>query len=300
MADDDFKNGNENDFPENLESQEVSEDQEMIEDQEERQEREALKFNALVERFRQKVALIPEDCHDAIMAWHIARRIQENRIRVNNQLGQVFKIGEKVFWDSKEIPDKIKMLMLEAENEVVIDDKGQKVKIKFIEALVRRENAAVRACKKAFEQTRWYTEVAIPAAEGVGMGPLLAGSLLWTIGDAKRFPSFGRIVRYAGLDVTSDGKSPKRRKGNTITWNPELRTTLFKLTDGWNKMPESTWRARWDGWKMRLAEERPEILAEVSKKGKSCGKGHIHNMARRKVQREFLRNLYNLWIEFDG
>jgi len=258
-------------------------------------------FETLVERFRQKVALIPKDCHEAIMFWHLARRTQESRIRVNNQLSQVIKVGQKAFWGGAEIPDKIKRLMLDAENEVIIDSvTGNKQKVKFIEALQRRENVFVRACEKAFKQTRWYTEVAVPAAEGVGLGPMLAGSLLWTIGNAKRFPSFGRLVRYAGLDVTPEGKAPKRKKGNRVTWNPELRTALYKLTEGWNKMPECVWRARWDAWKAVLAEQRPEILEEKTKDGKPCGKGHIHNMARRKVQREFLRNLYMLWVELDG
>lgn len=287
MADDDFKNG------------EGSDDLQTSNPETEESFK-APSFEVLVERFRQKVALIPQDCHEAIMLWHLARRTQESRIRVSNQLGQVVKVGQKVFWGGAELPDRIKRLMLDAENEVMIDAAGKKEKIKFIEALQRREDAFVRACEKAFKQSRWYTEVALPAAEGVGLGPMLAGSLLWTIGDAKRFPSFGRIVRYAGLDVTPEGQAPKRRKGGRVTWNPELRTTLFKLTEGWNKMPESTWRAMWDGWKAVLAEQRPEILEEKTKDGKSCGKGHIHNMTRRKVQREFLRNLYTLWVEFDG
>src|SRR5690606_15281729 len=129
--------------------------------------------------------------------------------------------------------------------------------------------------------------------EGVGLGPMLAGEFLWTIGSAKRFATFGKIVKYAGLDVRS-GKAPKRQKGQRVTWNPQLRTALYKITEVWNRMPDCVWRARWDGWKVRYAENRPEILEE---KG---GKGHIHNMARRKIQREFLRNLWTLWCEFEG
>jgi len=56
----------------------------------------------------------------------------------------------------------------------------------------------------------------------------------------------------------------------------------------------------WDNYKMAYRLTRPEILAEVSKNKKPCGEGHIHNMARRKVQREFLRNLYYLWLEYEG
>lgn len=247
---------------------------------------EAPKFEVLVERFRAKVGMIPEDCRQAILYWHMAKRVQESRMTMNSRVGQIIKIGQKVFW-SNNVPDEIKSVMDE--------DPKQIKQIKLL------EDKYVRLCEKNFKQSRWYNEVALPAAEGIGLGPLLAGSLLWTIGDAKRFESFGKIIRYAGLDVTQDGKSPKRRKGQRVSWSPELRTTIFKLTEGWNKMPESVWRARWDAFKAIYRERFPdkEIYIEGCKKKTRYNDGHIHNMARRKVQREFLRNLYHLWIEFE-
>ncbi|TEB13381.1 transposase [Pelotomaculum propionicicum] len=269
------------------------------EEQIEEQDYKAPKFEELVARFREKVKSIPEDCQGAIMFWLAAKKVQEARIRVENQLRQTLKVGIKVFWGDSDIPDSIKEIMLEAKMITEIEVKGKKEKVNRLEALRKQEDGLIRACEREFKKSRWYNEVAVPAAEGVGLGPALAGSLLWTIGDAKRFSSFGRLVRYAGLDVTTDGKAPKRSKGNRITWNPELRTALFKLTEGWNKMPESTWRAEWDGHKQVLVEKRPEILEEVNKEGKPCGKGHIHNMARRLIQRKFLRNLYHLWVEFE-
>ena len=243
------------------------------------EEYQAPKFEELLERFQAKVASIPTDCHEAIMYWHMAKKVQAARIAAENRLGQVVKIGKKVFYADGDLPEHVKAVMV----------KGDK---KYFEELRKMEGLFTRNCEKAFKTTRWYNEVALPAAENIGLGPLLAGEFLWTIGNAGRFETFGKIVRYAGLDVTHAGKAPKRAKGQRITWNPKLRTALFKLTEGWLKMPECIWRARWDGWKVWYAENRPEILKE---KG---GKGHIHNMARRKVQREFLRNLWTLWIEF--
>lgn len=240
------------------------------------------KFEQLVERFKTKVNMIPEDCRQAILYWHMAKRVQENRIAMMNRLSQIIKMGQRVFWTDN-IPDEIRVIMAEDP--------------KQIKKIVQLEDKFTRLCEKKFLQSRWYNEVALPAAENVGLGPMLAGSFLWTIGDAKRFPSFGRIVRYAGLDVTREGKAPKRRKGQKVTWNPELRTALYKLTEVWNRMPNCVWRARWDAIKAAYVETRPELLEAKTKDGRPCGKGLIHNMARRKVQREFLRNLYHLWLE---
>jgi hypothetical protein len=245
-------------------------------------EERSLKFEELVKRFRAKVNMIPEDTRRAIIYWHMAKRIQKSRMAMMNRVGQLYKIGKKVFWTDN-VPEEFQVMMREDP--------------KQIKTVANIEDTYARRCAKEFESSRWYNEVALPAAENVGLGPMMAGGLLWTIGDAKRFPTFGRIVRYAGLDVTPQGKAPKRAKGQKVTWNPELRTTLYNLTEVWNRMPECIWRARWDAYKAVYMETRPEILEEKSKKGTPCGQGHIHNMARRKVQREFLRNLYTLWCE---
>lgn len=243
-------------------------------------------FEILAERFRAKMVLIPAECHEAIMYWKMAREVQKARIAAENKLRQVIAAGQKVFFAGDGIPDGIKAVMAKGGD------------LKHFEELRKKEDSLIRACETAFKKTRWYNEVALAAAEGIGLGPALAGDLLWIIGGASRFPTFGRLVRYAGLDVR-DGKSPKRAKNERITWNPALRTTLYKLTEVWNKMPECIWRARWDGWKAWYAENRPNVLEEKSSKGVPCGQGHIHNMARRKVQREFLRNLWTLWMEYE-
>ncbi len=246
---------------------------------EEEQKRKGTPYEVLLERFKAKVAMIPPECHEAIMLWHIARRVQEARIATENQLGQVLKLGKKVFWADEELPDAIKAVMVSGAGK---SGKG----VAHLDNLHKQEMAAIRACEKSFKQTRWYSEVAIAAAEGQGLGPMIAGGLLWTIGNTTRFPSFGRIVKYARLDV-QNGKAPKRRKGEEATGNGYLQRTLYVLSEVWNKMPESTWRAQWDAHKAVYAEKDPELT-----------KGHIHNMARRKVQREFLRNLYNLWNQY--
>lgn len=258
-------------------------DEQEIQNEEQSQ---APSFEALVERFRAKMSLVPKECHEAIMLWKMAREVQQARLAAENKLRQVIAVGQKVFFTGDDVPDGIKLVM----------SKGRDSK--HFDELRKKEESLMRSCETAFKKTRWYNEVALAAAEGIGLGPALAGDLLWTIGGASRFATFGKIVRYAGLDVRG-GKSPKRAKGERITWSPVLRTALYKLTEVWNKMPDSIWRARWDGWKAWYAENRPEVLEEKSSKGVLCGQGHIHNMARRKIQREFLRNLWTLWMEYE-
>ncbi len=256
---------------------------------------EAPKYEVLVERFRQKVASIPEECHEAIMLWKLTREVQKHRIAAENSVRQTVDIGNKVFWAGEDMPDLLRTYMQKAH----ASQKEGSAKY-FFHDLHYREGQLTRLCEKAFKQTTWFHEVVYAAAEGVGMGPMMAGSFLWTIGDAKRFETFGKIVKYAGLHVTPEGKAPKRKKGGKVDWSPDLRTALFKVTEVWNRMPNCTWRAMWDAHKVLYREKFPEKEKyKVNGEEKTrYNDGHIHNMARRKVQREFLRNLYHLWLDY--
>lgn len=279
----------------------IEEEELLTEEEEERESPERRSFRYLKEAFERRVSLIPAECHEAIFWWYRASRIQKHRIAMENILRQLTDVAGKVFW-SGNIPEPIRAALaseipfLDAAEETI----RKKGKVR-IPSLRRLEETAVKNCEQAFEGTHWYREVAVPAAEGEGMGPMVAGALLWIIGSPRRFGSFGKLIRYAGLDVV-DGKAPRRRKGEKGHDNPKLRKTLYMLSQAWRlpkACPEGIWRARWDAWKAWYAENRPHILNEVSKKGVPCGRGHIHNMARRKVQRQFLKNLWVLWREYE-
>jgi hypothetical protein len=269
-------------FPEELE----------VEEQTGRKKKKGKSFEELVAAFRAKVNMIPEECRPAIPWWFLHRQVQRRRIAIDNQIRQ-FEAGNRVFW-SEGLPEEIARGKLASglcvadiiHNEFLLS----RAKVDILKELERTLAAEV---EKRIGPTVWFKTVAVPAAEGVGIGPLLACDFLWAIASAKRFTSFGKLVKYAGLDV-QNGKAPKRQRGKRITWNPFLRTVLFKLTEVWNRMPECVWRTRWDAWKEWYQEHRPQIV------GTKGWKGHIHNMARRKIQREFLRNLYHLWLEYEG
>lgn len=231
-------------------------------------------YKELVKRFVEKVRGIPEECRPAVIVWYMARAVQRSRIALSNRMQQV-EDGKKVFW--AEVPDEFKALM-------VVDPEYKK-------QLEELEEEYVRRAEKLFRSTAWYNEVPVPAAEGVGMGPMIAGDLLWAIGTVSRFPTFGKLVAYAGLSVGPDGRAPRRKKGRKSRWNSKLRTALFKLSEVWwtnPKIADNPWKARWEAWEAWYAENRPGLT-----------QAHVHNMARRRVQREFLRNLYTLWREYE-
>jgi len=272
-----------------------------------------LKFDDLHGQFIAKMKMIPEECLEAVGYWYAYEKIQKSRIALTNQYLQVAGGGKRVFWASEVLPSDVrdgmaryytlaigaKKAMYEIVKTVI---QGEDVEFGILELnkpLNSVEDSLARKIDKSIRETTWFNEVLQPTAK-VGIGGILAVPLLVAIADAKRFNSFGRLVSYAGLDVTKAGRAPKREKGKPFKKSHLLRKTLYLITESWNKMPDCKWRIMWDTWKLWYEENRPELLQEVSKEGKHCGKGHIHNMARRKVQREFLRELYTRWYEWGG
>jgi len=234
-------------------------------------------FDVLLQRFREKMNSIPREYH-AAMGWlYVYRHVQEQRKRLGNRAIQMFGEGKRVFWATvlpPEVAAPIAATLVEA-----------------VGNLEKAEQIAARNIHKLLKDSSWYTQVAVPAAKGFGMsenaGTLSAAKIMWAYGSASRFATFGKIVRYSRL-APEDGKGPKRERGARIRYNPQAWQALFDLSETWNRMPDCYWRLRWDGWKAYYAEKYPEYP-----------KGRIHNMARRKVLREFLKDLYELWLVWE-
>jgi transposase len=65
-----------------------------------------------------------------------------------------------------------------------------------------------------------------------GVGPLVAATILAELGDARRFSSSSKAVRYAGLDVTVHESDGKRARGHISRMGPEvLRWALFEAAE---------------------------------------------------------------------
>jgi hypothetical protein len=239
------------------------------------EEEKAPDYKELLERFERKVHSIPEDSVMAVMYWRRLKAIQGARQNFDHQMRQINQKDSKVFWAS--LPQEIQAAILPLEN-----DEMRKI-------YDREEAKHECRIKKELKGSVWYNTVALPAAEHYGLGPLVACQILWCIGDVRRFASFGKLVKYAGLDVRPNGEAPRRKKGAKTGYCAQLHTALYLLAEQWNRNKDCTWRARIDAWKFFYSEKHPEWK-----------KSRVQLAAFRKVEREFLRNLYILWNQMEG
>jgi hypothetical protein len=124
-----------------------------------------------------------------------------------------------------------------------------------------------------------------------GVGPILAGSLIATIGDVKRFDNISKLWAYSGLSV-KDGKAVRLKAGQQANWNSFLKMTCWKLGESFVKT---------HGFYNKLYKEFKEEYSkrEDLKQGKGY-KGHIHAMAKRKAVKIFLSHLWLKWRQLEG
>lgn len=247
------------------------------EDEDLEEDESPLDFEALLARFLAKIEGIPPECREAMGHLYVYRNLQDQRKRLANRANQMSE-GKRVFWCR------------------VIGGTGladMKAALSgAAEKLQQSEAAAALSLHQAMRKTSWYRHVAISACQGIGMskdaGTLSAAKLLWAFGNASRFATFGRIVRYARL-APENGKAPGRAKGQRIHYNPAAWQALFDLSETWNRMPDCHWRLMWDAYKIKAAEMHPD-----------WPKWKVHAWGRRKMLREFLRDLYEVWLAWEA
>lgn len=142
-----------------------------------------------------------------------------------------------------------------------------------------------------------------------GIGPAMAGVIISEI-DIHKARHASSIWKYAGLDVAQDGKGRSKRsehlidfaykdkEGNdavrkSITFNPFLKTKLMGV------LASSFLRAGKDNKYSQIyynVKNRYENHAVY----KDSTKLHRHNMALRKMIKQFLIDLYTVWRELEG
>lgn len=104
-----------------------------------------------------------------------------------------------------------------------------------------------------------------------------------------RFPMVSSLWKYAGLHVVN-GKAPKRKKGEKVTWNPRLRSVCYNIGKSFVMVGKGgPYRAHYDEMKAEEFEKHPEIT-----------KGHADARARRKAVKLFLSHLFAKWYELEG
>lgn len=177
----------------------------------------------------------------------------------------------------------------------------------LFEAFVKIEAKCKKQLEKAVLSSRvWQILEPIP-----GVGPSIAGALIASIGDIRRFSTDDKLMAFGGLHtLRSDGKKwqkgetpggaimARRRRGQLSNWNPSLRQSLFLLADQFNRRPDSFWGQKLLANKKTYREIHPEMIIEDGKK--RYNDGHIHKMALWKTLRQFLRWLHRKWWKLEN
>lgn len=121
---------------------------------------------------------------------------------------------------------------------------------------------------------------------GVGLGQIVGEA-----GDLGRFDKKGQLWKRMGLAVIN-GERQRKVKDKEMAalhgYSPRRRSVMFSLGDSMIRA-QGTYVPVYYREKERQLAIHPELL---DKKG---GKGHIHNRARRYMEKMMLRDLWQVW-----
>jgi len=90
-------------------------------------------------------------------------------------------------------------------------------------------------------------------------------------------------------------RAQKRVKGRMVDWNPRVRVLFWKIGSQLCMVVpprfkrKGVYRMLYENYKQEYLRKHPEILNE---KG---GKGHINNMAKHKMVKQFIAHLWKVW-----
>ncbi len=136
-----------------------------------------------------------------------------------------------------------------------------------------------------------------------GLGAILGANIIKSFDNCEKYDTVSALWKCCGLDV-KDGHAPKRKKGEKLTYNPNLKTLMWKIADSFikqgfykdkdgNKQP-TIYRKIYDNSKLRLREMHPEPVDTHAKTGQKqkYTDMHIHLMAIRKMVKIFLQHYW--------
>ena len=185
--------------------------------------------------------------------------------------------------------------------EGAIEQEFDKVKANdaVLTAFEIEERAADLALKRACEALPIYNEIFGPIS---GVGPSIAGRLIASIQDIRRFETKWKLRKFCGVHCMTDGSFPRRRTGQTSNWNPDCRQALFLLGDQFNRRPGTVWGDKLRENKVFYRTKYPMPIEVENGKGKKVKKytdGHIHKMAIWKTLGEFVEWLFQEWWKLE-
>ena len=137
-----------------------------------------------------------------------------------------------------------------------------------------------------------------------GIGPSLAGGLISTIENIKKFDTISALWAYFGYHVI-DGKAPKKQKGKESNWNQKARSMCYLIGEQFFRQRSPVFRELIDTEKERqLSRKYKKGELAKSYKGYSkddihLSKGHAQNRAFRKAVKIFLQTVWVKWRELD-
>jgi Transposase IS116/IS110/IS902 family len=137
-----------------------------------------------------------------------------------------------------------------------------------------------------------------------GVGPCIAGGIIAYMESPERFNTISALWAYSGYHVV-DGHAPRRTKGQKSNWNPHLRRICWLASESFVKVTRSPYRVLYDESKEFYRKKFPKEIetGRKSREGKmivNYTKGHIHAMAKRRVVKIFLANVWSHWREMEG
>jgi hypothetical protein len=159
--------------------------------------------------------------------------------------------------------------------------------------LKREENARNRDLQAALDKLDIYTAI-LQNVEGVG--PAIAGRIIATIVDIRRFPTKDKLRAFMGVHVRN-GKFPRRRRGALSNWNPDSRQALYLLGDQFVKRANSVWGLKMRDKKIRLRIAHPVEIIENGERRYT--NGHIHKMAYWWTIGKFAAWLFKEWRKLE-
>jgi len=189
------------------------------------------------------------------MYWTVQRKIRiatANRLRHIQQDLELLGGLKGLPVANEAIERVLETLPANEEVELDFDTKGG-VAVTFYKSLEQRLKAMLEA---RLEEMPLYQEVFSPVK---GCGPGIAGYIISSIMDIRRFQSLPKLRAFAGYHlqpVNGGWQAPRRQKGQRANWNHILQQAVYYFTSVIDKQPVD------NPWKQKL---QTRYLVEVGK-----------------------------------
>lgn len=154
--------------------------------------------------------------------------------------------------------------------------------------LLKKEKELKKELKEIVTRMPLYQEV---FEDLDGCGPLIAARLIIYIRRIDRFPKWENLASYAGFGL-KNGKKQKRKKGESLNYHPQLRSTIQYL---WIKDQLLHWRRGALAYQIRerIKKEVKDKRIGIDKPGTPTGRA-IWWMGRK-----LIRKIYYKWRAFE-